>query len=59
MDCYVTGVAYDQALAMACCHDFHPLWSLSSPFVFQVRQLAYMVDTDVLARSAQLAFVGE
>jgi hypothetical protein len=58
MDRLMTEVANDKGLSPAGSHDFDPTWPFLPP-LFQICELADVMNLYVLSRSAHFAFVGK
>src|SRR5215470_6711580 len=57
MDFLVALPTDHQRFASSCCHLFDPYWFFSSSWLFQISELANMMDLDFLFRAAQFTCV--
>ncbi len=44
MDRFVARTTHDEGLASTHCHEFHPLWFLSLPWLPEIREFADVMD---------------
>ncbi len=57
MDFLVTFPTHDERFAPSCCHVFDPDWLCSSSWLFQISELAKVMDLSFLCRAAEVTCV--